>query len=107
VDLGILNWPGGLVGMLTGLAAGTLLIVSAWRRAPWDIHDENSYSEQTRLTFGTVAPTAILFASLITLLLGTAVLDKDGVAAPVAVAGDVLGLLLLPFTVFYLLRSAR
>jgi hypothetical protein len=93
--------------MLAGLAAGTLLLVSAWRRSPWDIHDENSYSEQNRLTLGTVAPTVILFVSLIMLLLGTAVLDKDGVPTWVALTGDALGLVILPFTVFYLLRAAR
>jgi hypothetical protein len=99
--------PNGVLGMLLGLAAGALLILRAWRRAPWDIHDENSYREPTRLTLSAVAPTVILFVSLITLLLGTAVLDKDGVSGWLTILGDVLGILVLPFTIVYLMRDAR
>lgn len=99
--------PNGLLGMLFGLAAGALIILHVWRRAPWDIHDENSYREPTRLTLGAVAPTLILFVTLITLLLGTAVLDQDGVATPLVIAGDVLGLMVLPFTIVYLMRGFR
>jgi hypothetical protein len=99
--------PNGLLGMLCGLAAGALLILRTWRRAPWDVHDENSYREPPRLTLGTVAPTLILFVTLITLLLGTAVLDKDGVAPPLIIAGDLLGLMVLPFTIVYLIRGFR
>src|SRR5687767_10156817 len=99
--------PNGLLGMLCGLAAGALLILRTWQQAPWDVHDENSYREPSRLTLGTVAPTLILFVTLITLLLGTAVLDKERVATPLIIAGDLLGLIVLPFTIVYLVRGFR
>ena len=103
----VLGWPNGVLGLILGIVAGTLMIVQAWRTSAWDIHEERSwYTESPRVTLGVVAPALILFSVLLTLLLGVAVLDR-GIWPPFAIAADVLGLMLLPLAVAQVLKSAR
>ena len=94
----LLGWPNGVLGMLLGTLAGLLIILQAWRDAPWDIHDEQSYSEPP-LSLRTLAPSLVLFVSLLTLLFGIGALDK-GVWPPLAIAGDILGLIALPVSAY-------
>ena len=100
----VLGWPNGVVGFFLGVITGLLMIVRAWRASAWDIHEEKSwYSEPARVTVGVVAPAAIMYAVLVTLLLGVAVLDR-GVWPPFAMAADVLGMLILPLALIRLVK---
>jgi hypothetical protein len=102
----MLGWPNGVLGMLFGSLAGLLIVWQAWRTSPWDIHDENSYLEPARLSLGVMAPSVILFATLLTLMLGVGALDEN-VWPQFAIAGDILGLVLLPFTIYYVFGRRR
>jgi hypothetical protein len=94
----------GLFGLLMGTAAGTLLCAKFWRTKPWDIHDENSYSEPARLSVGVLAPSIIFFLTLVTMMLGLGAIDRD-IDIRFGLAGDALGLANLAFTLFYLFRG--
>jgi hypothetical protein len=96
----LLGWPNGVLGMLLGTLAGLLIIWQAWRDSAWDIHDEHSYSEPSRLTIGYMAPSLVLFGVLLTLMLGVGALDR-GIWPPFAITGDILGLILLPFAAYH------
>ena len=72
-----------------------------FRDQPWDVHNENSYSEPTRLTPGALAPSVIFFLALVTTVLGLAAVDRD-VNANLGIAGDGLGVLDLALTIIYL-----
>jgi hypothetical protein len=104
----LLGWPNGVLGMLFGTLAGLLIIWQTWRSSPWDIHDEDSYKEPSRLTIGVMAPSLVLFGVLLTLMLGVGALDRT-IWPPFAIAGDILGLIILPFAahhVFFRKRDA-
>lgn len=101
----LLGWPNGVLGMLLGVVAGLLIIGRALRDAPWDVHDERSYSEPERLTATVLTPPLVLFASLLTLLLGVGALDK-GVWPPFAIASDIIGLIALPFAIMHVARRS-
>jgi hypothetical protein len=91
----------GLLGLLAGLLSGALLGRRLLRDQPWDIHDEKSFGEPARTTFGSVAPTLIMFGSLLTMSLGLAAIDRD-VNIMYGWVGDGLGALELALTVAYL-----
>jgi hypothetical protein len=92
--------------MLFASLGGLLVMYSLWRRSPWDIHDENSYPEPTRLNFEILLPDLIRFGTLIALMLGVGALDQH-VWPVFALVGDFLGLLVLALSVYYLLVGAR
>jgi hypothetical protein len=97
----LLGWPNGTLGMLFGLIAGLLIVGQAWRDKPWDVHDERSYDEPARWTPAVAAPSVALIGVLLTLVLGLGALDK-GIQPTFAIAGDVLGLILLPLTLWHI-----
>jgi hypothetical protein len=100
------GWPNGTVGMTLGAIAGLLMMYQGWRDAPWDIHDEYSYEEPSRFSLRVALPSLVLLSVLITFLLGLGVVDKD-VRPEFGLAGDLLGLLLVPVTIWYVFRGAR
>lgn len=102
----VLGWPNGTLGMALGAIAGLLMMYQAWRDSPWDVHDEFSYQEPARFSLAVAAPSLVLLSVLVTLLLGLGVVDKD-VRPELGTAGDLLGLLLIPVTVWYVFRWTR
>jgi hypothetical protein len=92
--------------MVLGVCAGLLVIAQAWRDQPWDIHDENSYGEPAGIRLPVLLPSLVLFSALLTLLLGLGALDK-GIWPPFAIAGDILGLVTLPFSALYVFKVIR
>ena len=102
----LLGWPNGTLGMILGTLAGLMIIYQAWRDSPWDVHDDYSYEEPSRFSLATAAPSVVLLGVLLTLLLGLSVLDR-GIRREFGVAGDVLGVLLIPLTVWYVFRWSR
>jgi hypothetical protein len=93
------GWTSGVLGMVLGALAALLIIVRTMKRSPWDIHDENSYQEHQGFSLDAVAAPLILFAALLTLLLGLGAIDQN-IWPPFAVMGDVLGLLMLLFAIY-------
>ena len=91
----------GLLGLITGLISGALMGARLLRDQPWDVHDERSYAEPTRITLGAIAPSLIFLLTLVTLILGLAAIDRD-VNTIFGLAGDGLGLVDLLLTVVYL-----
>ena len=102
----LLGWPNGTLGMLLGVLAGLLVIYQVLRDSPWDVHDDYSYEEPSRFSFGVAAPSLVLLGVMLTLLAGLAVLDK-GIRWEIGMAGDVLGVLLIPVTLWYVFRWTR
>ena len=102
----LLGWPNGTVGMLLGTIAGLLIIYQAVRDSPWDIHDEFSYEEPARFSLIVAAPSLVLLGVLVALLLGLGVIDKD-IRPEFGMAGDILGLILVPVTIWYVFRWSR
>ena len=91
----------GLLGLLSGLVSGAMMGARLLRDQPWDVHDENSYAEPTKLSIGALAPTVIFFVTLLTTVLGLAAIDRD-VNPGFGLAGDGLGIINLLLTVAYL-----
>ena len=102
----LLGWPNGTLGLLLGTLVGLLIIYQAWRDSPWDVHDEYSYAEPSHLTFATAVPSLVLLGVLLTLLLGLGVLDKE-IRGEFAMLGDILGVLLVPLTIWYVFHWSR
>ena len=100
------GWPNGVVGMATGSLAGLLVLLHAIRQAPWDIHDERSYAEPKKLTIGVVAPPLVLFSALLTLMLGLGAVDRS-IGPELGMAGDILGLIALPFGLAHFCRLLK
>jgi hypothetical protein len=94
------GWTSGVLGMALGGLAALLIIVKTMKRSPWDIHDENSYQEHEGFTLNAVASPLILFTALLTLLVGLGAIDQN-IWPPLAVIGDLLGLLMLVFAVYW------
>ena len=99
--LGLSN---GVIGMITGMLAGLLILLQAWKTQPWDIHDEKSYAEPKRITLGAVTPSLVVLASLLTLLLGLGALDK-GITPIYAIIGDFVGVIILPWSALYVFKG--
>ena len=83
-----------------------MIIYQALRDSPWDIHDELSYEEPARFSLVVAAPSLVLLGVLVALLLGLGVIDKD-IRPEFGMAGDILGLVLVPVTIWYVFRWAR
>lgn len=94
----------GVLGMVLGIVAALLVITQAMKRSPWDIHDEDSYQEHQGFSFDAIAAPLVLFTALLTLLLGLGALDET-IWPPFAVVGDVLGVVVLLFSVFLVARN--
>ena len=95
----------GVVGLVTGVASGAIIGVRLWRAKPWDIHDENSYAEPSRVSFRVVAPAFIFFTTLLTMMLGLGAIDHS-IDQRFGLAGDGLGALDLIVTLVYILLGA-
>jgi hypothetical protein len=100
----VLGLENGVVGMLAGAVAGLLIMLQAWKTQPWDIHDEKSYAEPKRITLGAVTPSLVMLGALLTLLLGLGALDQ-GIDPKFAISGDILGVLLLPWSAIYVFKG--
>lgn len=102
----LLGWTNGTLGMTLGAICGLMMLYHAWRDSPWDVHDEYSYEEPSRFSLAVAAPALVLLGVLVTLLLGLGVVDKD-VRPELGLAGDVLGVVLVPVTLWYVAHWSR